>query len=62
MKSNGAPARDLQHVVRALSVKHSPLHVDLLNAYVHNRHAAPSPVELKAAWENAQVFFERIWK
>ena len=62
MKSNGAAARDLQPVVRALSVKHSPLNMDLLNAYVHNRHAAPSPGELRAAWDNAQAFFERIWK
>jgi hypothetical protein len=61
MKANGVPGKDLQPVVRALSVKHSPLHIDLLHAYVHNRHAAPSPAELRAGWDVAQPFFERIW-
>lgn len=61
MKANGASQKDLQPVVRALSVQHSPLNMDLLNAYVHNRHAAPSPGELRQAWDVAQSFFARIW-
>lgn len=62
MKANGVPDKELQGVVRALSVAKSPLYIDLLNDYVHNKHVSPAPSDLKAAWDTAQSFFQRIWQ
>jgi hypothetical protein len=59
--SKGAPKSHFAQVTRSISVKSSPLHTNLLHAYVHNRYATPSPQELTAAWNNAQPLFERIW-
>jgi hypothetical protein len=55
-----APTR-LAAVTRSLSVTTSPMNVELFHLYVHERFATPSPAELKAAWNNAQLLFERIW-
>lgn len=57
----GAPKDRFAAVIRSLSVKESPLNVDLLHMYVHNRYATPSPGELTAAWNNAQPLLEYIW-
>jgi len=57
----GVPRTQLAAVVRSLSVPHSPMNVELFHLYVHERFATPSPAELKAAWNNAQPLFERIW-
>lgn len=48
-------------ITRSLSVKTSPMHTDLLHRYVHDRFTTPSPQDLKAAWQNAQPLFEKIW-
>jgi hypothetical protein len=48
-------------IIRSQSDKTSPLHPDLLHAYVHDRYATPSPQLLTAAWDHAQPFFEKIW-
>lgn len=57
----GVPRTQLVAVSRSLSVAHSPFNVELFHLYVHERFATPSPAELKAAWNNAQPLFERIW-
>lgn len=57
----GVPKTQLAAVVRSLSVSHSPMNVELFHLYVHERFATPSPAELKAAWNNAQPLFEKIW-
>lgn len=62
MVANKVNRKSLEGVIRGLSVRQSPLHVDLLHAYVHNRHVSPSPSELRSGWDNAQTFFERIWE
>lgn len=62
VRSGGSQRRDFEGVQRALSVKESPLHIDLLHGYVHSRFTTPtSDRELKAAWNQAERFFERIW-
>lgn len=48
-------------ITRSLSDSTSPLHTELLHAYVHDRYSTPSPQVLTAAWDHAQPFFERLW-
>ncbi|MEX2166088.1 MAG: hypothetical protein WD852_03590 [Methyloceanibacter sp.] len=57
----GVPEERFAEVTRSLSVKTSPMYIDLFHRYVHDRFATPSPTELKAAWNNAQPLFEAIW-
>ncbi len=59
--SFGVPKDTFQPITRDLSVPSSPMNVDLLHMYVHNRFATPSPAELKSAWDHAQPLFEQIW-
>jgi hypothetical protein len=53
--------KDLLGVERAVSDPKSPLHLNLLHAYVHNRFVTPKARELIAAWNEAQRFMECIW-
>lgn len=57
----GVPESHFASIVRSVDVKSSPLNVELFHLYVHERFATPSPTELKAAWNNAQPLFEKIW-
>lgn len=57
----GVPRANFSAITRALSDKTSPLHPELLHAYVHDRSSTPSPQLLTAAWDHAQPLFERIW-
>ena len=59
--SMGVPETKLAAVIRSVDVKTSPMNVELFHLYVHERFATPSPAELKAAWNNAQPLFEKIW-
>jgi hypothetical protein len=34
---------------------------DGLHQFVHNKNFMPVPVDLKAIWDNLQVFFEKLW-
>lgn len=61
VSTGGISRKDLLGVVRAVADARSPLHIDLLHAYVHNRFVTPKPRELFAAWNDAQRFFESIW-
>lgn len=60
--NGGANRKTFQSVARGLNVAHSPFSIDLLHAYVHNRFLTPTPRELISAWNDAQPFFEQIWK
>ena len=57
----GVPESHFASIVRSVDVKSSPLNVELFHLYVHEQFATPSPTELKAAWNNAQPLFEKIW-
>jgi hypothetical protein len=61
MVANGVPKRNLDGVSKGINDKNSPLFVDILHNYVHNRFFSPTERDLKVAWDNAQPFFERIW-
>jgi hypothetical protein len=53
---------DFAAIIRSISDKNSPLHYDLLHAYVHDLNSAPLTPTLTAAWDHAQPLFEKIWK
>lgn len=58
----GSNRKDFNGVVRGLSVSHSPLSIDLLHDYVHNRFVTPKTRDLIGAWNDSQRYFEEIWK
>jgi len=62
MVARGTTRKDLAGLEKGLDDKSSPLCVDTLHNYVHNRFYSPTERDLKVAWDNAQLFFEIIWK
>lgn len=62
MVTAGLKAKDLAGVTKAINDSNNPLSVDTLNSYVHSRFYSPTERELKVAWDNAQLYFETIWK
>jgi len=60
LKMNVAKSK-LAPISRAITVKTSPMHTELLHRYVHDQYQTPTPNDLKAAWDHAQPFFECIW-
>jgi hypothetical protein len=61
MIKKGVPKKNLDGVSKGIDDKHSPLYMETLHNYVHNRFYSPQERELKVAWDNAQLFFEHIW-
>ena len=61
IKVKGFDRKDFAGVTRGLSVEHSPLYVDLLHAYLHNRFVTPKTRDLTGALDDARRFFEGIW-
>lgn len=57
----GKKRKDLNGMTRALNDKGSPLHIDLLHSYVHNRFVTPRVKDLRAAWNDSQPYFEWVW-
>jgi hypothetical protein len=53
--------RDYAAILRGISDKKSPLSIDLLNEYVHNRFVTPKTHDLLASWDDSRLFFERLW-
>jgi hypothetical protein len=35
--------------------------IKTMHGYIHNRHFTPIPSELKTAWDELQLFMEKIW-
>ncbi|MGY8681531.1 hypothetical protein Q2941_27630 [Bradyrhizobium sp. UFLA05-153] len=62
MVKKGIREKDLAGVSRGIDDKNNPLFVDTLHNYVHNRFFSPTDRDLKVAWDNAQLYFEKIWK
>lgn len=59
--SAGVQKKTLDGVAKGINDKHSPLFVDTLHNYVHNRFFSPTERDLWVAWDNSQLFFESIW-
>jgi hypothetical protein len=60
-KQNKCSRAELKGVRILISNRNHVLSVDTLNAYVHNRDYSPTASDIKATWDNLQVFVERIW-
>jgi hypothetical protein len=61
MVKGGTPKKNLTGVEKGIDDSKSPLYINTLHDYVHNRFYSPQERELKVAWDNAQSFFENIW-
>jgi hypothetical protein len=62
MVKRGTQKRHLAGVERGIDDRNSPLFIDALHDYVHNRFYSPTERDLKVAWDNSQLFFEQIWQ
>lgn len=62
MISVGVDRNSLDGIRQGKDNKQSPLFIDTLNNYVHNRFFSPSERELRIAWDNSAPFFQTIWK
>lgn len=62
MVKQGTPKKHLNGVAKGIDDSKSPLYINTLHDYVHNRFYSPQERELKVAWDNAQLFFEKIWQ
>jgi len=62
LEKAGVPKKNLDGISKGIDDKNSPLYVDTLHNYVHNRFYSPQERELKVSWDNSQLFFESIWK
>jgi hypothetical protein len=54
--------QELSPVNTSLSNKNSYLSIVTFNQYVHNKHAIPSPKELKISWEGLEPFLVKLWE
>ena len=62
MVKKGVPKKDLAGVEKGMDDKNSPLCIDTLHLYVHNRFYSPTERDLRVTWNNSRLFFERIWQ
>lgn len=54
-------SKELKPINVAIGSKDSFLSPETLNAYVHSAWMNPDPLQLKIAWNNVQLFLERLW-
>lgn len=62
MEKKGTRRKDLAGVIKGIDDSKSPLFHETLHGYVHCRFYSPTERELTVAWDNSQLFFERIWQ
>ena len=62
VSKKGCNQKDFAGVTRAVSDTGSPLHIDLLHAYIHSVFQTPKTRDLRAAWDEAEPFFKQIWQ
>jgi hypothetical protein len=60
--AKGASAKTFLSISTGVDKTSSPLCMELLHAYVHNKHVTPKPSELITTWDDAQPFFEAAWQ
>lgn len=61
VEKKGCNRQDFNGVARALGDAGSPLHIELLHAYIHSQFQTPKTRDLRAAWDEAEPFFKQIW-
>ena len=61
MVTNGAVEKDFKGVRTAMTDPNNPFSIETLHAYIHNRFFTPIDTHLRAAWDNGQPLFEKIW-
>jgi hypothetical protein len=61
-KNSNITGQELSPVNTSLSNKNSYLSIVTFNQYVHNKHAIPSPKELKISWDGLEPFLLKLWE
>jgi hypothetical protein len=62
VSSGGMTSQEAKPVLNAADDKHVfGANVVTFHQYVHNRYISPTPTDLRAAWDNLQPFFEKVW-
>jgi hypothetical protein len=61
VNKKGRNRKDFDGVIRALNDRGSPLHIDLLHAYIHSLFQTPQIRDLRCAWDIAEPLFKEIW-
>jgi len=64
LETKGVMTRnELAPIRKAISDPGLPaLSISTFNLYVHSYDLTPSPRDVRTAWDNLQLFFERIWQ
>ncbi len=62
MVANGADEKDFKGITTAINNPDDLVSVETLHAYIQNRFFSPTDTYLTTAWDNAQRFFETIWR
>lgn len=53
---------ELKGIRVAVNNQNDLLAMETFNAYVHNRHFSPLSNNLKTAWDNIQLFIQKVWE
>lgn len=61
MVVNGATEKEFKGVRMAMNDQNNPFSIETLHAYIHDRFFTPIDSHLRAAWDNGQPLFEKIW-
>lgn len=59
--NSGVPKNDLKGIRAAVDNKSSPFSISTLHNYIHSRYSQPKIRDLLIDWDNARIFFEKIW-
>jgi hypothetical protein len=61
MITKGATEKEFKGVRMAMNDQNNPFSIETLHAYIHDRFFTPIDTHLRAAWDNGQPLFEKIW-
>ena len=61
-RTNVFTKHQLKGIRTAVSTQSNVLSIETFNAYVHNRHFTPLANDLKAGWDNIQLFIQKVWE
>jgi len=60
--NEGVPKNDLKGIRASVANKASPFSISTLHNYIHSRYSQPKIKDILIDWDNARIFFEKIWQ
>lgn len=61
LQKNLISEKEIRPIRVLVSSKNNILSIDTFHEYVHNRHFHPVASDLKAVWDNVEIFINKIW-